>query len=158
MGYRSDVGIAMYEDDFKNLIEETKQHYSEKDKYKDAYLCLTEYCDSYHGGTWYEERAYDPKTGKLNTDKLVHIVILRWYDIKLYSSGMELIQDYIRQHDGAIAWVGEAWDDVGFEDYDERGNGIEWYEFVEPVSYIETGSTADYKNFTAFAQDIDLWD
>ena len=141
MGYYSEVGVAMYKEDFVHLFDLASSR--KEDKYTDAYNCL-EHCDQYYTDIWKEMRMdVDDNYKWKPTGKELEIVIMHWNFIKMYCIGMEVILDFVREKgDGAIGWSGEEWEDVGFESYDERDTGIEWYEYMEPQSGINIGSNS----------------
>lgn len=95
MGYRSDVGIAMYTKDYNTMIRRAKAL-----KNQDILMFINS-ADLYKGTT-YEEK---PNAGE--------ITILRWNCVKWYKEFKDVkwIENFIIKIDSAIVVVGEDLDD-----------------------------------------------
>lgn len=152
MGYYSEVGIGMHKKDFERLIKKTKFHNADENDKIDAYNCLTKYCDRYYSDE-YQDKDYSVIPPK-PIGPVHEIVILHWCDIKLYSTGMNYIKDFLKletKESAFLTWVGEAMDDVGYEEYNWEKSEFYWQEYIEPVSSIsiETrgANSSNYKDF-----------
>ena len=140
MGYRSNVGIATTKEVYDKLIKEAPEDTKE----------LLKMCDEYYISK-YQPTIYDRE----NTDFIPNgpeetIIILRWHWIKRYAEDYACIEKFIRENEGCIAWVGESFDNVGYECYGE--SDIPWYEYLEIrsdiISNLQDGSyTANYTEF-----------
>lgn len=119
MGYRSNVGIATTKEIYDRLMKEAP----EDTKY------LLKICNEYYISK-YQPTIYDRE----NVDFVPNgpeetIIILKWHWIKRYAEDYTFIEKFIQENEGCIAWVGEEFDDVGYECYGE--SDIPWYEYLE---------------------------
>ena len=140
MGYRSNVGIATTKEVYDRLMKEAP----EDTKY------LLKICNEYYISK-YQPTIYDRE----NVDFVPNgpeetIIILRWHWIKRYTEYYTFIEKFIQENEGCIAWVGEEFDDIGYECYGE--SGIPWYEYLEIRSDIisdlqDESYTANYTEF-----------
>lgn len=119
MGYRSNVGIATTKEIYDRLMKAAP----EDTKY------LLKICNEYYISK-YQPTIYDRE----NVDFVPNgpeetIIILKWHWIKRYAEDYTFIEKFIQENEGCIAWVGEEFDDVGYECYGE--SDIPWYEYLE---------------------------
>ena len=142
MGYRSNVGIATTKEVYDRLMKEA----TEDTKY------LLKICNEYYT-TKYQPTIYD----KENVDFIPNgpeetIVILRWHWIKRYAADYAFIEKFIIENEGCIAWVGEEFEDVGYECYGE--SDIPWYDYIEVRSDIvsDLPDESCTKNYTEFLE------
>ena len=145
MGYRSNVAIATTKEVYDRLIKEAP----EDTKY------LFKMCDEYYTAK-YQPTIYDRE----NIDFIPNgpeetIIILRWHWIKRYTTDYEFIEKFIRENEGCIAWIGEEFDDVGYECYGE--SDIPWYEYFEIRSDIisDLPNESCTKNYTKFLERLE---
>lgn len=142
MGYRSNVGIATTKEVYDRLMKEAPE-YTKK---------LLTMCDEYYISK-YQPTIYDSKridfipNGPEKT-----IIILRWHWIKRYAEDYAFIEKFIQENEGCIAWVGESFDDIGYECYGE--SDIPWYEYLEIRSDIisDLQEESYTKNYTEFLE------
>lgn len=141
MGYYSEVGIVMPKTDFEELLYKVEKQ--ETNKEKDAFACLTN-ADHY----------YIDKAKSWTTKKEIEVIGLHYCCIKANGIGMDLIFNYIGANNGAIAIVGEETGDVTMDYYDKNEDEIEWYDYLEPMSYVEMklGKT-QIENFNKFIKE-----
>ena len=124
MGYRSNVGIATTKEVYDRLMKEAPE-YTKK---------LLTMCDEYYISK-YQPTIYDSKCidfipkGPEET-----IIILRWDWIKRYAEDYVFIEKFIQENEGCITWIGEEFDDVGYEYYGE--SDIPWCNYLEVRSDI----------------------
>lgn len=140
MGYRSNVGIVTTKEVYDRLIKEAPE-YTKK---------LLKMCDEYYISK-YQPTIYDRE----NVDFIPNgpeetIIILRWDWIKRYEDDYAFIEKFIIENEGCIAWIGESFDDIGYECY--GGSDIPWYEYLEIRSDIisdvqDESCTANYTEF-----------
>ena len=140
MGYRSNVGIATTKEVYDRLIKEAPE-YTKK---------LLKMCDEYYISK-YQPIIYDRE----NVDFVPNgpeetIIVLRWHWIKRYTTDYIFIEDFIQKNEGCITWVGESFDDIGYECYGEQD--IPWYNYCEVRSDIildlpEESYTGNYTEF-----------
>lgn len=140
MGYRSNVAIATTKEVYDRLMKEAP----EDTKY------LFKICDGYYTST-YQPTVYDRE----NVDFIPNgpeetIIILRWNWMKRYAADYTFIEKFIQENEGCIAWVGESFDDIGYECYGE--SNIPWYEYLEIRTDIisdlqDESCTANYTEF-----------
>ena len=156
MGYYSEVGVAMFKEDFEQLLEETKEQTSPNDR--DTYHSLTEYCDHYYIDEW-QDWVFDKKDEKMirkYVGPVKTIVILHWNWIKSGAMGIQRIFDTVRQKGGCFGRVGEETGDIEFEQYDPpglEGYGVEWYEYLEPQAYVQIeGGKEQIDNYEDFTK------
>lgn len=142
MGYKSNVGIATTKEVYDRLMKEAP----EDTKY------IFKICDEYYTST-YQPTIYDRE----NVDFIPNgpeetIIILRWHWIKRYTTDYEFIEKFIRENEGCIAWIGESFDDIGYECYGE--SDIPWYEYLEIRSDIISNLQDESytKNYTEFLE------
>ena len=154
MGYYSEIGVAMFKEDFEQLLKECKSNPDHQWTYK----CLTEYCDHYYFDTWQNWRWNKEHKKTENYGPIYTIVVLHWNFIKAGASDMQYIFRYIREHGGCYAGAGESIGDVWLETYDPPNKDIEveWYEYIEPQSYVQIQARGEqYENLTDFMEDMD---
>lgn len=147
MGYYSEIGIAMIKEDFENLLKicEEKQSDKEYDKYNSLLLEI-ESCDHYYLSTWEEKT-----------------IIVLHYNFTKTSRGFDYLYDYISgeaKYGGCYARVGEETGDVEYEQFNNNEDiYIEWYEYVEPVSYVQiledTKELNETGNFGQFIENLE---
>ena len=142
MGYRSNVGIATTKEVYDRLMKEAPEDTKK----------LLKICDEYYISK-YQPTIYD----KENIDFIPNgpeetIVVLRWHWIKRYTTDYIFIEDFIQKNEGCITWVGESFDDVGYECYGE--SDIPWYEYCEVQSDIvsDLPNESCTKNYTEFIE------
>lgn len=142
MGYRSNVGIATTKEVYDRLMKEAPE-YTKK---------LLTMCDEYYISK-YQPTIYDRE----NVDFIPNgpeetIIILRWHWIKRYATDYAFIEKFIQENEGCIAWVGESFDDIGYECYGE--SDIPWYEYLEIRSDIisDLQDESYTKNYTEFLE------
>ena len=142
MGYRSNVGIATTKEVYDRLMKEAPE-YTKK---------LLTMCDEYYISK-YQPTIYDHKridfipNGPEET-----IIILRWHWIKRYAEDYAFIENFIQENEGCIAWIGESFDDIGYECYGEPD--IPWYEYLEIRSDIvsDLPNKSHTKSYTGFLE------
>lgn len=142
MGYRSNVAIATTKEVYDRLMKEAP----EDTKY--LFKVCDEYCTAKYQPTIYDRENVDfIPNGPEET-----IIILRWHWIKRYTTDYEFIEKFIQKNEGCIAWVGESFDDVGYECYGE--SDIPWYEYFEIRSDIvsDLPNESYTKNYTEFLE------
>lgn len=142
MGYRSNVGIATTKEVYDRLMKEA----TEDTKY------LLKICDEYYT-TKYQPTIYDrEKIDFVPNGPEEAIIILRWHWIKRYAEDYAFIEKFIQENEGCIAWVGESFDDIGYECYGE--SDIPWYEYLEIQSDIisDLPNESCTKNYTEFLE------
>ena len=142
MGYRSNVGIATTKEVYDRLIKEAPEDTKK----------LLKMCDEYYISK-YQPTIYDRE----NVDFIPNgpeetIVVLRWHWIKSHTTDYIFIEDFIQKNEGCITWVGESFDDVGYECYGEQD--IPWYEYCEVRSDIisDLPEESCTKNYTEFLE------
>ena len=142
MGYRSNVGIATTKEVYDKLIKEAPEDTKN----------LLKMCDEYYISK-YQPTIYDRE----NVDFVPNgpeetIVVLRWHWIKRYTTDYIFIKDFIQKNEGCITWVGESFDDIGYECYGEPD--IPWYEYCEVRSDIvsDLPNESCTKNYTEFIE------
>ena len=142
MGYRSNVAIATTKEVYDRLMKEAP----EDTKY--LFKMCDEYCTAKYQPTIYDRENIDfIPNGPEET-----IIILRWHWIKRYAADYEFIENFIQKNEGCITWVGESFDDVGYECYGEQD--IPWYEYCEVRSDIvsDLPDESCTKNYTDFLE------
>lgn len=142
MGYRSDVGIATTKEVYDRLMEEAPE-YTKK---------VLKMCDEYFISK-YQPTIYDrEQVDFIPNGPEETIIVLRWHWIKRYAADYEFIENFIQKNEGCITWVGESFDDVGYECYGEQD--IPWYEYCEVRSDIvsDLPDESCTKNYTDFLE------
>lgn len=153
MGYYSEVGVAMFKEDFVTLFEQCEN--SKTPKHEDALFCL-ENCDNYYVDTWQPLKFNKELNKSVPNGPEETIVILHWTYIKAGSTGMQYIFDFIADNGGCLTGVGEDYGDVWYEPYDKEGKeNTDWYEYVEPRSYIKIERGIETGNFAQFLKNLD---
>ena len=142
MGYRSNVAIATTKEVYDRLMKEAP----EDTKY------LLKICNEYYTAK-YQPTVYDRE----NIDFIPNgpeetIIILRWHWIKRYATDYAFIEKFIRENEGCIAWIGEEFDDIGYECYGE--SDIPWCQYLEIRSDIISDLQDEYctANYTEFLE------
>ena len=140
MGYRSNVGIATTKEVYDRLMKEAPE-----DTKKLLKMCDEYYISKYQPTIYDRENVDFVPNGPEET-----IIVLRWHWIKRYTTDYTFIEDFIQKNEGCITWIGESFDDVGYECYGEQD--IPWYEYCEVRSDIisdlpEESYTENYTEF-----------
>ncbi len=163
MGYYSEIGIAMVKEDFEDLMKicEEKQSNKEYNKYNSLLLEI-ESCDHYYLSTWQNRVFNKEKKVCQNIGPTKTIVVLH-YNFTKTSRGFDYLYDYISgeaKYGGCYARVGEETGDVEYEQFNnDEDIYIEWYEYVEPVSYVQiledTKELNETGNFGQFIENLE---
>ena len=140
MGYTSNVGIATTKEVYDRLIKEAPEYTKKVLKMCDEY-----YISKYQPTIYDREHVDFIPNGPEKT-----IIILRWDWIKRYAEDYAFIEKFIQENEGCIAWIGEEFDDIGYECYGE--SDIPWYQYLEIRSDIisdlqDESCTANYTEF-----------
>ena len=142
MGYRSNVGIVTTKEVYDRLMKEAPE-----DTKKVLKMCDEYYISKYQPTIYDREQVDFIPNGPEET-----IVVLRWYWVKRYAADYTFIENFIQKNEGCITWVGESFDDVGYEYYGEQD--IPWYEYCEVRSDIvsDLPNESCTKNYTEFIE------
>ena len=142
MGYRSNVGIVTTKEVYDRLMKEAPEDTKEVLKTCDEY-----YISKYQPTIYDREQVDFIPNGPEET-----IIVLRWHWIKRYTTDYTFIENFIQKNEGCITWVGESFDDVGYEYYGEQD--IPWYEYCEVRSDIvsDLPNESCTKNYTEFIE------
>ena len=142
MGYRSNVGIVTTKEVYDRLMKEAPE-----DTKKVLKMCDEYYISKYQPTIYDREQVDFIPNGPEET-----IIVLRWHWVKRYAADYTFIENFIQKNEGCITWVGESFDDVGYEYYGEQD--IPWYEYCEVrsdiVSDLPNGSCT--KNYIEFIE------
>ena len=142
MGYRSNVGIVTTKEVYDRLIKEAPEYTKKVLKMCDEY-----YISKYQPTIYDREQVDFIPNGPEET-----IIVLRWHWVKRYAADYTFIENFIQKNEGCITWVGESFDDVGYEYYGEQD--IPWYEYCEVRSDIvsDLPNESCTKNYTEFIE------
>ena len=142
MGYRSNVGIVTTKEVYDRLMKEAPE-----DTKKVLKMCDEYYISKYQPTIYDREHVDFIPNGPEET-----IVVLRWHWIKRYATDYTFIENFIQKNEGCITWVGESFDDVGYEYYGEQD--IPWYEYCEVQSDIisDLPNESCTKSYTEFLE------
>ena len=142
MGYRSNVGIVTTKEVYDRLMKEAPE-----DTKKVLKMCDEYYISKYQPTIYDREHVDFIPNGPEET-----IVVLRWHWIKRYAADYTFIENFIQKNEGCITWVGESFDDVGYECYGEQD--IPWYEYCEVQSDIisDLPNESCTKSYTEFLE------
>ena len=142
MGYRSNVGIVTTKEVYDRLMKEAPEDTKEVLKMCDEY-----YISKYQPTIYDREQVDFIPNGPEET-----IIVLRWHWVKRYAADYTFIENFIQKNEGCITWVGESFDDVGYEYYGEQD--IPWYEYCEVRSDIVSDLPKESctKNYTEFIE------
>ena len=142
MGYRSNVGIVTTKEVYDRLMKEAPE-----DTKKVLKMCDEYYISKYQPTIYDREHVDFIPNGPEET-----IVVLRWHWIKRYATDYTFIENFIQKNEGCITWVGESFDDVGYECYGEQD--IPWYEYCEVQSDIisDLPNESCTKSYTEFLE------
>lgn len=126
MGYYSNVGIATTKETYESILENATMDTLHVLSMADEY-----FISKYQPETYNSELVEFVPDGPEKT-----IVVLIWYEIKMYTTDFEYITKHIKETEGCITWAGEERDDIGFEEYGDLA--IPWYEYCEVHSSIDS--------------------
>ena len=142
MGYRSNVGIVTTKEVYARLMKEAPEYIKKVLKMCDEY-----YISKYQPTIYDREQVDFIPNGPEET-----IIVLRWHWVKRYAADYTFIENFIQKNEGCITWVGESFDDVGYEYYGEQD--IPWYEYCEVRSDIvsDLPNESCTKNYTEFIE------
>ena len=142
MGYSSNVGIVTTKEVYDRLMKEAPE-----DTKKVLKMCDEYYISKYQPTIYDREQVDFIPNGPEET-----IIVLRWHWVKRYAADYTFIENFIQKNEGCITWVGESFDDVGYEYYGEQD--IPWYEYCEVRSDIVSDLPEESctKNYTEFIE------